>query len=302
MNATALATASAPPADWQTRAACRTADPDLFWPDKDTPIERIQEAKEYCAFCPAKQICLDEAFRNNEWDAIAGGLTGGEREDLLNPALATNRFHARRLENSDARKLAVQLGAEILRCLVKRRMSVAEVGERMNASPRAIYGAFRMLVPPPPGPERILKPSSVERLLMYSQVSLLTLARMGRSHESMARSLGTSQTVVSAALSVLDQRERGLAMVHRSGGDAALELCWAEETRIRREAGVGLTVDDVIAMAGIQILNLSQEGITLRAISQRLGINREAVRKAHARLTKKTTANHLSKTDLEEAA
>ncbi|NUQ95818.1 MAG: WhiB family transcriptional regulator [Streptomyces sp.] len=285
--------------DWQNQAGCRTADPDLFWPEPSTPTERIQEAKTYCASCPVAQACLDNAFRINDWDSIAGGRTGAEREQLLSSGNVTNRFHARRLDNSDARKLAVQYGAEILRCLVKRRMSVAEVGERMSASPRAMYGAFRMLVPPPPGPERVLKPSSVERLLMYSQVSLLTLAGMGRSHESMARSLGTAQTVVSAALSVYEQRERGLRLVHRGDREQALELCWAQETRIRREAGVGLTVDDVIDMAGIQILALAQEGLTLRAVALKLGINREAVRKAHVRLTKKKT---LTKTDMEEAA
>lgn len=288
--------------DWRTQVACRTADPDLFWPESNTPDERIQEAKQICAGCPVAKACLDNAFRTNDWDSIAGGRTGAEREELLTSGTATNRFHARRLDNSDARKLAVQYGAEILRCLVKRRMSVEEVGERMNASPRAMYGAFRMLVPPPPGVERALKPSSVEKLLMYSQVSLLTLARMGRSHDSIARSLGTAQTVVSAALSVYEQRERGLTLVHRRDRDEALGLCWAQETRIRREAGVGLTVDDVIDMAGIQILALCQSGLTLRAVALKLGLNREAVRKAHARLTKKTVVKNLTKKDMEEAA
>ncbi|MGW2725527.1 WhiB family transcriptional regulator [Streptomyces sp. NPDC001492] len=287
--------------DSHPQAACRTADPDLFWPEKTTPAERIHEAKAYCARCPMMQACLDKALHTNDWDSIAGGLTGDEREQLLTSGTATNRFHARRLDNSDARKLAVQYGAEILRCLVKQQMSVAEVGERMSASPRAVYGAFRMLVPTPPG-GRTLKESSVERLLMYSEVSLLTLARMGRSHESIARWLGTGQTVVSAALSVYEQRERGLKMVRRGDREAALELCWAQETRIRREAGVGLTVDDVIDMAGIQILALAQEGLPLRAIALKLDLNREAVRKAHARLTKKTVVKSLTKTDMEEAA
>lgn len=288
--------------DWRHQAACRNADPDLFWPEKDTSDERIQEAKSICASCPVKQVCLDNAFRTNEWDAIAGGHTGSEREGLLNPTRATNRFHARRLDNSDARKLAVQFGAEILRCLVKQRMTVGEVGERMEASPRAVYGAFRMLVPPPPGGERVLKPSSVEKLLTYSQVSLVTLAGMGRSHDSIARSLGTAQTVVSAALSVLEQRQRGFTLIHRRDQDQALEQCWAQETRIRREAGVSLTLEDIIDMAGTQILSLHASGMTLRAVALALGINRESVRKAYARMTKKTADSTLTKTDMEEAA
>jgi WhiB family redox-sensing transcriptional regulator len=300
---TGHATTSASPAvNWRARAACRAADPDLFWPEKDTPAERIDEAKRICNNCPVKQACLDEAFCTNEWESIAGGCTGAEREALLNPSVATNRFHARRLDNSDARKLAVQYGAEILRCLVKQEMAVDEVGERMNASPRAVYGAFRMVVPTPPGDVRTLKPSSVERLLMYSEVSLLTLARMGRSHESIARWLGTSQTVVSAALAVYEQRERGLGMVYRRDRNVAVERCWAQETRIRREAGVGITVDDVIEMAGIRILARVQEGMTLRAVALELGFNRESVRKAHARLTKKTIVKDLKQNEMGEAA
>jgi len=294
--------ASNPDPAWRSRAACRAADPDLFWPEKDTPPEQINEAKRICNNCPVKQICLDEAFRTNEWEAIAGGHTGAERAALLTPATATNRFHARRLDNSDARKLAVQYGAEILRCLVKQGMAVDEVGERLNASPRAVYGAFRMLVPAPPGDVRTLKPSSVERLLMYSEVLLLTLARMGRSHESIARWLGTSQTVVSAALAVCDQRDRGLGMVYRRDRNVAVERCWAQETRIRREAGVGITVDDVIEMAGIRILARVQEGMTLRAVALELGFNRESVRKAHARLTKKTIVKDLTQSEMGEAA
>lgn len=289
--------------NWRFRAACATADPDLFWPAPGASAERIQEAKDVCAGCPVKQQCLDEAFRTNEWDGIAGGHTGAEREQLLSIGNATNRFHARRLDNSDARKLAVQYGAEILRCLVKRQMGVDEVADRMSASPRALYGAFRMLVPPPPGEGRTLVPSSVEKLLMYSQVSLLTLERMGRSHVSIARSLGTSQTVVSAALSVYEQRGRGLALLHRRDRDRALEMCWAQETRIRREASVCLTVEDIIDMAGTKILALHQSGMTLRAVAATLVVNREAVRKAHARLTKKAAGmKTLTKSEMGAAA
>lgn len=288
--------------DWRNAVACRTVDPDLFWPEPGTSTELIQKAKAVCAGCPVKQQCLDEAYRTNEWDSIAGGYTGTEREQALS-GNATNRFHARRLDNSDARKLAVQFGAEILRCLVKRRMSVEQVGERMNASPRAIYGAFRMLVPPPPGVERSLAPSSVERLLMFSELSLLSLARMERSHDSIAKTLGTAQTVVSAGLSVIEQRDRALGLIHRRDREAAMELCWAQETRIRREAGVGLTVDDIIDMAGTKILALHQSGMPLRTVALKLGLNRESVRKAHARLTKKTTGTKtLTKNEMGAAA
>lgn len=298
-----LTTEAALAADWRHHSACKNEDPDLFWPEKDTPDERIQEAKKICSGCPVRQSCLDEAFRTNEWDAISGGLTGKEREELLSPNRATNRWHARRLDNSDARKLAVQFGAELLVSLVKRHMSVEAVGERYSASPRAVYGAFRMLVPPPLGVERSQAPSSIEKLLTQSKESMKTLERMGRSHSEIARVLGTSQSIISASLSVLRQREDGLRRVSRKGPEDALKRCQAEETRIRREAGVGLVVDDVIEMAGTQILALRQEGMTLRAVAIKLGYNREAVRQAYQRLTtKKQSASTLTKNEMGEAA
>lgn len=289
--------------EWRSQAACRAADPDLFWPEKDTPDERIQEAKQYCASCPVKQACLDEAFRTNEWEAIAGGMTGKEREESLSPNRATNRWHARRLDNSDARKLAVQFGSDLLVFLVKCHMSVEAVGERYSASPRAVYGAFRMLVPPPRGVERSQAPSAIEKLLSQSKESLKTLERMGRSHSEIARVLGTSQSIISASLSVLRQREDAMRRLSRKGPEDALERCHTEETRIRRQAGVGLLVDDVIEMAGTQILALHGSGMTLRAVALKLGYNREAVRQAYQRLTaKKQNASTLTKNEMGEAA
>ena len=289
--------------DWRHKSACRAADPDLFWPEKDTAAERVTEAKRICGNCPVKQACLDHAFASNEWDGIAGGLTGSEREKMLNPVTATNRFHARRLDHADARKLAVQWGAEILVCLVKRKMSVEAVAERMGASPRAIYGAFRMLVPPPLGVERSQTPSSIEKLLIQSKESLKTLERMGRSHSEIGHVLGTNQSVVSAALAVLRQREDAMGLIYRNSRQVSLERCQQEETRIRRQAGVGLTVEDVIDMWGTQILALHQSGMTLRAVALKLGVNRESVRKAHGRLTaKKQIVRDLKQDQMGEAA
>jgi WhiB family redox-sensing transcriptional regulator len=297
---TTEATATAP--NWRARAACRAADPDLFWPEKGTPPEQIDEAKRICNNCPVKQACLDEAFRTNEWEAIAGGCTGAEREALLNPSKATNRFHARRLDNADARKLAVQFGAQILVCLVKRKMSVQAVADRFSATPRAVYGAFRILVPAPLGLARPKQPSSVERLLAQSKESMKTLERMGRSHSEIATVLGSSQSVVSASLAVLRQRDDAMALIYRNSRQVSLERCWAEETRIRRQAGVGLTVDDVIDLAGTRILELHQSGMTLRAVALKLGFNRESVRKAHQRITSKKPVRVLTKNEMGEAA
>ncbi len=297
------ATTEAAPRDWRASSACRNADPDLFWPESDTPDERIQRAKRICARCPVKEFCLDEAYRTNEWDAISGGLTGSERAQLLNPAVSP-RWHARRIDNADARKLAVQFGAELLIRLVKQHASVEAVAEYFSTTPRALYGAYRMLVPAPPGNIRTHAPSVIEKLLMNSKECLMTLERLGRSHTEIATVLGTSQSIVSASLAVLRQREDGLGHLSRKGPQDAVERCWAEEARVRRESGWGLTVDDVIEVAGTQILALHGSGMTLREVASRIGFNREAVRLAYRRMTeKKTTASKvLTQNQMEEAA
>jgi predicted transcriptional regulator len=303
-TATAAAGSPALVTEWRFRAACRAADPDLFWPEPDTPFERINEAKRICNNCPVKQTCLDEAFRTNEWDAISGGLTGSERAQMLNPHRAVTRFKARRIDNADARKLAVQFGADILVRLVKRHMSVADVAEEFGATPRSLYGAFRILVPAPlDGGVRTHVPSALEKLLRQSKESMKTLERMGRSHSEIARVLGTSQSIVSASLSVLRQREEAWRRLSRKGPQDAIERCWGEETRIRRESGSGLTVDDVIDMCGVRIVALHGQGMSLRMVAETLGVNRELVRKAYQRMTeKKRVVKTLTKNQMGEAA
>lgn len=296
-----LAATAATPRNWKAQAACRNADPELFWPEKDTPPARIQQAKQICAGCPAKEFCLNEAYRINEWDAICGGLTGEERQQLLAPV--TNRWAARRADNADARKLAVQCGAELLIRLVKHRASVETVAEHFSSTPRALYGAFRILVPAPVEDGiRTHAPSAIEKLLANSKESLRTLERMGRSHTEIAVVLGTSQSIVSASLTVLQQREKAFPALSAKGPQVAVERCWAEETRIRQQSGSGLTVEDVIEMAGTQILALYGSGLTLRQVAKRIGINRESVRLAYLRLTDKSGMKSLTQNEMEEAA
>ncbi|MFC8339350.1 WhiB family transcriptional regulator [Streptomyces rubiginosohelvolus] len=291
--------------DWRNSAACKTADPDLFFPEPGTSPARIAEAKAYCATCPVKQMCLDEAFRTNERDAISGGLTPEEREQLLTPTMPLDPFQARRLDNASARTIAVKQGSDVLVWLVKRRMTVNEVADRLGVTPRAVFRAWLMLVPVPFGQKRSTEASAVEKLLTQSKESMRTLVRMGRSHDEIATVLGTSQSIVSASLSVLRQREDALRRLSRKGPQDALVRLQAEETRVRREARSGLTVQDVIDMHGIQIRRMHSGGATLRSIAQELGLCRETVRKAYREMTPGRTVRaggELTRDDMRSAA
>ena len=288
-------------AGWRQGAACAKADPDLFFPEPDVSEARIAEAKAVCAGCPVRQICLDEALRTNDRDSICGGYTPDEREQLLSsrPASELNQFQSRRIDNASARNIATTQGAHLLVWLVKREMPVEEAAVRLRATRRAVYQAFRMLVPA--AGERATAPSVVERIIEESSLTLRELERIGRSHEQIARTMNTSQNVISACLRVLAQRDAALPRVSRKGAEDAVKRLQAEETRVRRESGAGLTVDDVIQMAGREIRARYGEGVPLRQIALDLGINRESVRRAYQQMTN-VRSKSLTQNDMRSAA
>ena len=74
-------------ANWRDTAACRDADPDLFFPIGTTgPARRqIREAKRVCRTCPAQTHCLAWALDNRVTDGVWGGTTGEERRAMRSP-------------------------------------------------------------------------------------------------------------------------------------------------------------------------------------------------------------------------
>ena len=81
-------TAAARPArdrpDWRDRAACRDADPELFFPDGDSRSARahVKTAKLICRGCPVSATCLSWALASGQEAGIWGGLTEDERHRL----------------------------------------------------------------------------------------------------------------------------------------------------------------------------------------------------------------------------
>ena len=67
--------------EWRDRAACRDADPELFFPDGDTRSARAQVkmAKLICRGCPVSIACLSWALATDQEHGIWGGLTEDER-------------------------------------------------------------------------------------------------------------------------------------------------------------------------------------------------------------------------------
>jgi WhiB family transcriptional regulator, redox-sensing transcriptional regulator len=63
---------------WQEDSACSRVDPELFFPERQSPIP----AKRVCAACPVMGECLQYALDNDERYGIWGGLTEHEVEAM----------------------------------------------------------------------------------------------------------------------------------------------------------------------------------------------------------------------------
>lgn len=78
--------------DWRDQAACYgipTKDYDPWFATGKTPSAEYDVARRVCAGCPVRQMCLDEALREEKQGpeadvhGVRGGLTPHERIDLL---------------------------------------------------------------------------------------------------------------------------------------------------------------------------------------------------------------------------
>lgn len=70
---------------WMREAACRGADPELFFthPGRPSEPQRAAEAVGVCNRCPVRPECLLWAFRTADRWAILGGKTPKERKAIM---------------------------------------------------------------------------------------------------------------------------------------------------------------------------------------------------------------------------
>lgn len=64
--------------DWMADAACRTSDPELFFPIRTDDTAAIA----VCRRCPVQSDCLIYALRTNQKNGIWGGKTEHQRAAL----------------------------------------------------------------------------------------------------------------------------------------------------------------------------------------------------------------------------
>ncbi len=76
-----------------SKAACLTVDPELFFPIGNTgpAISQVAEAKAVCRECDVKGICLQWAIDNNQDSGVWGGMSEEERRSLKRRAARARR-------------------------------------------------------------------------------------------------------------------------------------------------------------------------------------------------------------------
>lgn len=91
--------------DWWQAAACRTADPDIFFPvSAHGPGEEdIARAKEVCAECSVRRQCLQFALATHQMHGVWGGTTEEERRLHLRgqPSVPAPRASADNADDTD---------------------------------------------------------------------------------------------------------------------------------------------------------------------------------------------------------
>jgi WhiB family transcriptional regulator, redox-sensing transcriptional regulator len=87
-------------AGWWSRAACATADPELFFPISHSgpAVRQVTRAKAVCARCDIQRECLRYALGAGSIQGVWGGTTEEERRRLMRrnrragiPALSVGR-------------------------------------------------------------------------------------------------------------------------------------------------------------------------------------------------------------------
>ncbi|HEY5988724.1 MAG TPA: WhiB family transcriptional regulator [Streptosporangiaceae bacterium] len=75
-------TASARQDGWSARAACLSADPDLFFPISSSgpALAQVAKAKAICARCQVRQECLEFALAAHQIHGVWGGTSEEERQ------------------------------------------------------------------------------------------------------------------------------------------------------------------------------------------------------------------------------
>ncbi len=122
--------------DWRHQAECRKHDGELWFPVgiSGPAVVQAEKAKEICASCPVRKMCLQWATDTVQDSGVWGGLTEQERSLLRRPSRTRMQYangalrHVQILRHDLARYLDLAAGG----------LTVEEIAAEMNASAATI--------------------------------------------------------------------------------------------------------------------------------------------------------------------
>lgn len=79
--------------DWRHEAACRTHDPEVFFPigSSGPALVQVERAKRICRSCPALEPCLEWAVESGQEAGVWGATSEDERRALRRQRTRTAR-------------------------------------------------------------------------------------------------------------------------------------------------------------------------------------------------------------------
>jgi WhiB family transcriptional regulator, redox-sensing transcriptional regulator len=122
--------------DWRQQAACRDADPELFFPEESGGnSHQVTHAREICAACQVRQPCLDTALHgpqaHHDRHGIFAGTTARQRSTLRGrPSMAQG---TRFLQDHAAAEEALALANKV---------SIDRAAQQLGVSKQALRRAF----------------------------------------------------------------------------------------------------------------------------------------------------------------
>jgi WhiB family transcriptional regulator, redox-sensing transcriptional regulator len=83
---------------WAAQAACRHADPELFFPvtPAGPSLVQLARAKKVCARCPVRTPCLEFALETGQDFGVWGGASEQERRAMRRSRRRKSRAASRR--------------------------------------------------------------------------------------------------------------------------------------------------------------------------------------------------------------
>lgn len=197
--------------DWRFSGACRTEDPDLFFPAGNSGpyLLQIEEAKAVCRRCPVMEQCLRWALDTGQDAGVWGGLSEDERRSMRRRA--ARRSHT---PSDAAQELQNEYGDTIRRMVVEQRRISVEIAAALGVQQPLVESVIRRMNLGVPAAVN----STVAKLLEQEHRLRMLKERQGLSIDAIARHMGAPRNAVSDTLRLIKERDAAAPALLEAAG------------------------------------------------------------------------------------